>query len=150
MKHKKGLSDVVTTLIIILLAIVAIGIIWMVVKGILQGGSEQVALGAKCKDVEIQATKIENTTTVGTGYKLTLSRTGAGEEIGGVKVVLFNDTANSEVVDFGNALAALETATETLTLTTAVINANKVEMTVFFISDLGEEQICPTTATKEF
>ncbi len=150
-KYKKAMSDVVTTLIIILLAIVAIGIIWMVVKNILQGSAEQVGLGAKCKDVEIHATKLENTTADGTEYALTLSRTGAGDEIGGVKIVFFNDTINSEVLDFGEELSPLETATETLTLAApGVINADKVEMTVYFISDLGEEQICSTTATKEF
>lgn len=150
MENKKAMSDVVTTLIIILLAIVAIGIIWMVVKNILEGSAEQVDLGSKCKDVELQATKLENTTDDGTSYKLTISRTGAGEEIGGVKVVFFNDTANSEVLDFGEVISPLETATKTLTLTSKVIGANKVEMTAFFVSDLGEEQLCSTTATKEF
>jgi len=150
-KHKKAMSDVVTTLIIILLAIVAIGIIWMVVKNLLGESAEQVELGAKCKDVEIQATKITNLTSIGTSYELTLSRTGAGEEIGGVKVVLFNDTSNSDVIDFGEAVNPLDTVIKTLNLTASpVIDADKVEMTVYFISDLGEEQVCSTTATKEF
>ena len=41
MTNKKGMSDVVTTLIIILLVIAAIGIIWVVVKPFISGGAQQ-------------------------------------------------------------------------------------------------------------
>ncbi len=150
MENKRGMSAVVTTLIIILLVIVALGIIWVVVKNVIQGGVSQVELSQKCQEVEIQATKLVNTTTDGTGYNLTLTRTGTGDEIGGIKVVFFNDATNSEVIEFGDALEPLETSTQTLTLTTPVVDSNKIEMTVWFLNDLGTEDLCPTTATAEF
>jgi len=155
MENKRGMSAVVTTLIIILLVIVALGIIWVVVKNVIQGGVEQVDLSTKCREVEIQATRLVNTTSPddGTDYNLTLTRTGTGDEIGGIKVVLANIATNtySDPLEFGNPLAPLETATESLNLTDSpVIGADKIQMTVWFLSDLGEEQICPTTVTKEF
>ncbi len=154
MENKQGMSAVVTTLIIILLVIVALGIIWVVVKNVIQGGVEQVDLSTKCREVEVQAVALSNTTSPddGTKYSLTLKRTGMGDEIGGVKLVFFNATANSDVRDFGYALKPLETHTETVTLIApkTVINANKIDMTVFFVSDLDETQLCPTTVTKEF
>lgn len=150
MENKKAMSDVVTTLIIILLAIVALGIIWMVVKGVLQGSSEQVKIGDKCREVEIQATKVNDTSAgAGTSYALTLHRTGTGEEISDVRVVLYNDVTNSVVLSFG-AIDALGTLTKTLSVTPGLVNVNKVEMTAIFTSELGEEQICPTTMTTEF
>ncbi len=150
MENKQGMSAVVTTLIIILLVIVALGIIWVVVKNVIEGGVENVELSQKCQEVEIQATKLVNTTDDGTEYNLTLTRTGTGDEIGGVKVVFFNDDTNSEVIDFGKVLDPLETATEELTLTTPVVNADRIDMTVYFENDLGTEDLCPTTVTKEF
>ena len=150
-KNKQGMSAVVTTLIIILLVIVALGIIWVVVKNVIEGGVEQVDLSTKCREVEVNAVKLTNTTIVGTGYDLTLKRTGAGdEEIGGIKLVFFNDTTNSEVIDFGYALPPLETYKQSVTLTTAVTNANKIDMTVWFLNDLGTEDLCPMTRTKDF
>ena len=149
-KNKQGMSAVVTTLIIILLVIVALGIIWVVVKNVIQSGVEQVELSEKCMSVEIQATKL--TETASGNYSLTLSRTGSGEEIiGGVTVVFANTTSNtySSPTDFGTPLAPLETKTQDL-LDTGVDGANKIEMTVYFVNDLGETEICPTTRTTEF
>jgi len=150
MKNKKGMSAVVTTLIIILLVIVALGIIWVVVKNVIQGGVEQVDLSTKCREVEVKAVKlVENSAT---NYSITLSRTGAGDEIGGVTLVLANTTSNtySEPVNFGYALDPLETQTKTVTFTSGVTSANKLEMTVYFVNDLGETEICPITITEEF
>ena len=42
---KRGLSKVVTTLIVILLVLVAIGIVWVVVKDVITEGSEEVSTG---------------------------------------------------------------------------------------------------------
>jgi len=149
MENKRGMSAVVTTLIIILLVIVALGIIWVVVKNVIQGGVEQVDLSTKCREVEIQATKL---TEIDSGnYTVTLSRTGTGDEIAGIKVVLANVATNtySAPINFGDALAPLETSTQEIN-DTGVDAADKIQMTVWFLSDLGEEQICPITITKEF
>jgi len=151
MENKKGMSAVVTTLIIILLVIVALGIIWVVVKNVIQGGVEQVDLSTKCREVEVRAVKLVANSA--TSYDVTLSRTGAGDEIGGIKIVLANTTSNtySEPVDFGYALDALETHTSyAINLTNEVTTANKMEMTVYFVNDLGETELCPITITEEF
>jgi flagellin-like protein len=42
---KRGISPVITTLIIILLALVAIGIVWIVIKNIVSEGTEGISLG---------------------------------------------------------------------------------------------------------
>ena len=150
MENKQGMSAVVTTLIIILLVIVALGIIWVVVKNVIQGGVEQVDLSTKCREVEIQATKLVNNTDDGSNYSLTLTRTGTGDTIAGIKIVLANVATNtySAPLDF-DALTPLKTDTQSFS-DTGVVDANKIQMTVWFLSDLGEEQICPITITKEF
>ncbi len=156
MKNKQGMSAVVTTLIIILLVIVALGIIWVVVKNVIQGGVEQVDLSTKCREVEIQAVSFGNTTNVSDVFDLVIKRTGGGSDIDvdGIRVVIFSDTENSEVTDWvitgSEKFKALETRSGTVTVTSAIENANKIEMTVFFLDDLDKEQFCLTPVVEEF
>ena len=55
---KRGLDAVVTTLIIILLVLVAVGIIWVVVRNVVQQGSEQIDISSKCLSVDVQAVSV--------------------------------------------------------------------------------------------
>ena len=51
--QKRGLSGIVATLLIILLVIVAVGIVWVVVRNVVQEGSEQISFGRFTTNVEI-------------------------------------------------------------------------------------------------
>ena len=57
--HKKGLSTVITTLIIILLVLVAVGIIWVVVRNTVEEGVSQIDFGSECLKVDVKATAVE-------------------------------------------------------------------------------------------
>ena len=59
--NKRGISAVVTTLIIILLSIVMLGVLWVVVKNLLDKNAEQIDLGKTTLDLEIQTVKIQDT-----------------------------------------------------------------------------------------
>ena len=149
MENKQGMSAVVTTLIIILLVIVALGIIWVVVKNVIDSGKEQVEWAEKCRPVEIQAVKIVASGANFDEYDVTLSRTGMGDVIAGVKLVFSNGTVYSDVAEFGIAIAVLETKTSATLTGINVANATELQMTPYFIDDLGEEHLCQTR-TKEF
>ena len=150
MENKKGMSAVVTTLIIILLAIVALGIIWVVVKNVIYSGVEQVEWAEKCRPIEITAVKIEASGANFDDYTVTLSRTSAGEEtIGGVKLVFSDGTDYSNVTEFGIAIEQLQTRTSDILTATGVTNATELQITPYFEDDLGEEHLCETR-TEEF
>jgi len=51
--HKKGLSTIVATLVIILLVLVAVGIVWVVVRNVIERGTNQVDINAKCIGAEV-------------------------------------------------------------------------------------------------
>jgi len=139
MKNKKGLSLVVTSLIIILLVLVAIGIIWVVVKNLIDTGVEQIDYSTKCLDVDVKATAVVNTTL--TNYSVTLTRTGSGEEIAGIKIVFFNASDDtSTVIDVAGNIEPLATITESVE--GEIINANKVEVTAYFEDASGNEKYC--------
>ena len=147
--EKKGLSAVVTTLIIILLVLVAVGIIWVVVRNVVETGAEQIDISTKCVAVDVRAVGVTPIVGEDGNYSVSLNRRAGGGEIGGLKVNLFNDTSSSGVVDFGVALAELETQTMNID-TGGVTGATRLEFTVFFLDDSGNEQLCTQTNSLEF
>ena len=150
---KRGMSAVITTLIIILLVIVALGIIWIVIRNVIQGSVEQVELAQKCRTINLEAKKIEGNV-AGNSYDITLTYGGTGDEIAGVKITLFNttDDTNSNLLDFTDNMKPLETKTMDLDLESGkeVIAANQIEMTAYFENEAGEDDLCPNSITQEF
>jgi len=55
---KRGLSEVITSLIIILLVLVAIGIVWIVTKNILNESSEKIMIEPLTNDIKIDEAKV--------------------------------------------------------------------------------------------
>ena len=57
MRNTKGLSTVVTTLIIILLVLVAIGIVWVVVDRLISNTEGQINVAQKCIGISLEITE---------------------------------------------------------------------------------------------
>ena len=145
MENRKGLSAVVTTLIIILLVLVAVGIIWVVVRNVVETGAEQIDTNTKCIAVNVVAVSVNE---VNPGnYTVTLNRKAGGEDIGGLKVNVFNDTSSSGVMDFPT-IPELERETKVIDTGGNLTGGDRIEFTVFFLDASGNEQLC--TTTKEF
>jgi flagellin-like protein len=144
--NKKGLSEVVTTLIIILLVLVAIGIVWVVVNNVLQSGSQQAEISAKCLEVSIQATAASCT---GGTCNVTYKRSAGGDDIDGLKIILSNG-ADSVIQDVPGNLAPLATKTTSGIAETLTPDPNKAEIAAYFIDASGNEQLCSATSAFEF
>ncbi|MBU2615598.1 MAG: hypothetical protein KKC19_00675 [Nanoarchaeota archaeon] len=146
MKDRKGLSEIVATLIIILLVIIAIGIIWTVVRNVITGGTEQIALSTKCNAVDITAESVVPQGVEGE-YNVRLGRGSDSEEtVEGVKITFYNNETNSLPVEFGTTLDPLDHKTQVVNATLwpeSNWNATKITYTAYFISDSGEVQLCP-------
>ena len=85
--NKRGLSAVITTLLVILLVLVAVGIVWGVVRGLIRRGAEDIELSARCLNINVRATTINCNTNP--ECVVILTRTGSdNDEVGGVKLVL--------------------------------------------------------------
>ncbi|MBW6442271.1 Ig domain-containing protein [Patescibacteria group bacterium] len=141
---KKGVSEIVSVLIIILLVVASAGIIWVIVMSLMNSSSESINLNRRCADVEIEFRSISR---LSENYKLVLRRTSVGEEINGVKVIFYTEGGSSEFSpeafkDWGS-----------LELRTGFINTNlddiqRIEWFPYFISESGEELICPNPFEK--
>lgn len=137
--NKRGLSLIVTSLIIVVLVLVAIGIVWVVVRNIIEGGVEQVDYNTKCLEVNVRATALVSTG--GSDYNITMTRTAGGDDIAGVKLVFFNgDDDTSDVIDVDGNIAPLATVTKSVD--GEIEDANKVELTPYFEDASGNERFC--------
>jgi len=142
--NKRGLSAIVTTLLVILLVLVAVGIVWVVVRNIIRSGAEGVEYSAKCLNIEVRGTTIDCGTP--SACVVTLTRTGTNNDaIEGVKLVFFNETGNSGVIDESENIEAL--VGKTITVDSKLTAPNKIEVTVYFEDTSENEQLCPGEPT---
>ena len=166
--NKKGLSMIVSTLIIILLVLVAIGIIWTVVRNVINEGTEEIDMANKCRDVTIQATKVVCETIGSCGgdadcdCAVTLERSASGEAIDGIMLSFTSPTVIENVVlDSINTSAVLVAITNVEPLGISTINAtdivttfgetpNNVVVTPYFNDGSGNPQPCSDSTSYAF
>jgi hypothetical protein len=150
MKNNKGLSTIVATLITILLVLVAVGIIWVVVRNVIQSGATQITAGSKCLDVDIKATKVICDDVTGAVCNATIARSAGGEAVGGVKLIFYNAAGDANSI-YTLARNVNPLATETVYfIPTNITNASRVDTVAYFLDDSGNEQLCDSTNSLEF
>ncbi|MBI4116782.1 hypothetical protein HY449_03505 [Candidatus Pacearchaeota archaeon] len=104
-KNKKGISDIVTYLLIIVISMIALGILWVIVANFLSQGGEQVSLQGITISLGIKSAQIFSD-----DVSIRVSR-GAGEgDLRGVKFI-FSDGSKTESFDDKTALGQLEEKT---------------------------------------
>jgi len=148
MQNKKGLSDIVVTLIIIVLSLVAVGVVWTVVNNLLKGQTSTADITTKCLGVNLEVTKLVCGTAAPKLCNLSVSRTGTGTDaLGGVKVVFeeANGTRTAAALSKSGDVPALVGASYTL-LSSGLTAPKKIEVTPYFTDTSGSEQLCSQTA----
>ena len=156
MKNKRGLSDIVITLIIVLLSLVAIGLVWFVVNNLIQSGTAGVETSAKCLNINLEVKQVvcENGTT-NQVCNVTISRTGTeSSEIGGIKVLFIDkeDDVSGTLIDVSGNIEPL-VGKKITNQDTGVANANEVslvEITPYFTDSSGNQQLCSQTTSFNF
>jgi hypothetical protein len=148
LRNKKGLSTIVITLLIVLISLVAVGIIWVVIKNLITSGTGGIEFSTKCLNTNIEITKV-NCTSVGVSRicDVTLKRTGTGTDpIAGVKLVFKNETSgiSSGLISVDGNIEPLIGKTQT-GINTTITDVNRVEVTAFFKDASGNEQLCSQT-----
>ncbi len=93
MKNKRGLSTVIATLIIVLLVIVASGIIWMVIRDLIEKNAAQISLSKITTNLEIESIK-----TTGNNLNVKVKRGSGQGTITGLKFIIY-DGEHTTVID---------------------------------------------------
>ncbi|MCA9487529.1 MAG: hypothetical protein KC516_01055 [Nanoarchaeota archaeon] len=133
---KRGLSTVVSTLIIILLVLVSVGIIWGVVSNLLNTQKEKISFDKFSIQLEIKKVQIDSDTNT---TAVTVKRNQGEGEISGMKLI-FSDGENSETTDV-SPLGELEQMTYIITLENIDVDNLKKVSIAPFVENIEGEQI---------
>jgi len=86
--NKKGLSAIVTNLLIILLVVVAIGVIWVVIRNVINKGSSDIELGRFTFDISVESAYVN-----GSDIVVRIRRNvGGGADLLGINLIFTNET----------------------------------------------------------
>src|SRR3989344_5764031 len=109
---KRGLSDIVTNVLIILLVLVAIGIIWLFVRPFIQQGAGGVAGASDCYTTSVEPVSCTRTATSGgTGtFDMVLRRNAGSADVLRVEVQYVDGNGNLKTTSTGQTLNELESA----------------------------------------
>ncbi len=132
--NKRGLSGVVIAVLLILLAIVAIGIIWGFVNNFLQSSGEGLSADSFNYNLNIEKAELIDD---GDTLRVVVKRGSGGGEIGKLRIVVSNED-ESESVTTEIGLAVLEKRTFEIPIS---IIPEKVEVYPVLIGEDGKERI---------
>ncbi|MFH1710957.1 MAG: hypothetical protein ABH840_01470 [Nanoarchaeota archaeon] len=143
LNNKKGISAVITNLLIILLVLVAVGIVWIVVSNIIKGGTSDIEIERFTLDINIDSAYVS-----GTDVVVTIRRSVGGGEITGIAFTFSNQT---ESIIVRKIESLNEGGRRTYTFTTAEIPGigagDEVSVSPIYISS-GKEKTANPTDTK--
>lgn len=102
--QKRGLSTIVVTLILILISLISVGVIWVVVRNLIQTGTEGISLGQFSLSAKIMGVSIDNSSN---NISLIVKRNAGKGDLIGMNFVFSNGT-NTEVITRDISLKELE------------------------------------------
>ena len=135
-RNKRGLSLIITTLMVVLLVFVAIGIVWFVIKNVITEGSEGISLRTFNVDLKINDASIE-----GDSVSVAVKRNPGKGDLVGIKFI-FYDEFESESIEENISLTELDERSFDLhlvTLNTSEIST--VSVAPIYESNSGEKII---------
>lgn len=144
-RDKRGLSQVVTTLLFILLGLVAIGVVWVVVSNILSSGAGSISINQFLIKIDL-----DKATLNGNNVVLTVTRAKGTGNLTGMKFII-SDGLNSE--DFVVNASLNELDTRTFTETLASLNPSNVKtasVAPYYLNSNGENTLGEITSTITF
>ena len=138
MKNKRGLSEIVTTMIMVLLVIAATTIVWVVIKNILSEGAEEISAGTARVSLEIleDSVKIEDNS-----VSFVVSRDIGKGDLSKVKVILYDieDNTYSEEID---ASSLGELGTKKIDVTKGGLTSiKKISIAPILKTESGKEKL---------
>ena len=146
MINKKGLSDVVTTVLIILLALAAVIIIWSFVRPAITGAGKGITTGTECFKTDIEVVSCDDGgTAVGNIGKVVVKNNGQKAEK--VKVVYTTSAGVATTEDITslasfNSKNVLETDFGT---GFTIVAGDKASVSAVIDADDGTETVCAPT-----
>ncbi|MDD5700053.1 MAG: hypothetical protein PHH00_02565 [Candidatus Nanoarchaeia archaeon] len=144
-KNKKGISNIIATLLLVLLTIVILGILWVIVRNITSSAGEGISLGGLTLNLKIQDAGVGH----GNISVLVQRQSGAGDLVG-INFVAY-DGEIYEVIERNATLDVYEGKNFILVVDEINLSAIKtVSVAPVYLSGSGAEQIGRITDTYTF
>ena len=139
--NKRGLSGIVLAVIMVGLVLVAVGIVWVVVSGILTTQTEALDYDQKCLGLTFDVT-IENCD--GSNCDVTVERATAskGDPIDGMEITLAEGTASA------NETLARDVVKDTVEITTTMTDPT-ANVRIYFTKEDDSKHYCSTIFSSE-
>jgi len=152
MRDKKAMSEVVTTIIMVVLALVAVAVIWQIINNLISNKGAQIGITQKCLDVKLSVTT-DISKCDPEGCDITITRAAGGDNFDGIKVVFKGSETSSEVITIPGNIEQLASVTPYARYNDGDSfeeAPNKVEVTAYFNDESGIAQNCPAKAEYNF
>jgi hypothetical protein len=149
-QNKRGLSDIVTTLVIILLSLIAIAVVWVVVNSLIKSGTKNTEILAKCSNINLDFVSVK-CNVEGNSCNVTLKKTGTTQNISGASLVFSNSSSSysPDPIDYSGDLPNLvpklivETGADSV-LNSGINNPDKIQVTPYFKDTSNNQYDCST------
>jgi len=120
--NKRSLSTIVTSLIVILLVLVAVGVLYVTYMNFVRTGAEGISLGDFTFNLEIKSVRIDNSTD---NISMKIKRNPGQGDLVGIKFI-FNDGKNSESSE--QTVTLEELGYESFSFTLSELNVSNIKI----------------------
>ncbi|MEK6855707.1 MAG: hypothetical protein AABX66_00965 [Nanoarchaeota archaeon] len=147
MKGKKGLSDVVTTVLIILLVVAAVSAIWMFIQPTLKNAGKSIDKATVCITSTVNPISCKKSTTTN-DYTVAYSRNTDNNVQSVSAVNLVFELADGTVVNLaGDSHIANGASSSNITSAPLATTANQVTISTTYTLADGSTQLCQSSAS---
>lgn len=142
-ENKKGVSAVITSVMLIALTFIAIGVIWISVTEIAKGRADDATDQENCVGINLEVLFVDESCDNTLGCNVTLRRRAGGGNMTGVKAVFGDGSSYSGPISEEINIEPLETYVLDVEPVEVVIeNPNEIEVTPYIIGIDGSEILC--------
>ena len=139
LNNKKGISTIVTVIILVALVLVVIGIFWSTAIGVVEKQTENVDLAQKCLGINFKITDVTcDTTTCDVSLERSLGS--SGDPVDGISISVSDGTTEATGSTGDISIS------RTVSITTG-ITATEASARTFFNDSAGDPQYCASIAS---
>ena len=139
-KGKRGLSGIITVLIIIAIAIVFLGVVWYVIQGVIDTQTGELISTVNCLGIALEITSVGDCGSGSLSCDVTVERKSGGGNITGVRAIITDGV--SALSGDGGSLEVLEITTVTATGSALSGDATIAKVAALIEDSSGGTYIC--------
>ncbi len=141
---KRGLSDIITNVLIILLVLVAIGIIWAFVRPAIQGGAQQISGANDCLTTTVTPVGCVFNGTQNNATVVFQRGTGSGD-VRAIRLILSDNSGASTSTDETTIPATFATGSRVINIT--AFNPTRFDTAFEILTSDGQTRTCELTGS---